>query len=97
MFEIKLSGGTIIEVEFAHFPDAPDPGTDCFIFIRDSEGNMLDVFNGYTTLHPNDQYSRPFGRKLALTRAIQQAIPRRYTRVRKKIWDTYFEMNKGYL
>ena len=84
-----------MKVSFSHlFPAdvcVAKPGTDCVIEIRNKNGTLLELTQGYTFLHDDDQYSRPFGRKLALARAIQSLIPRRFVRVRRMIWQEYFK------
>ena len=57
-----------MEIEFQHvLPNTPymQPGTDCFITVYNRTGGYVAHGDGHTFLHRDDQYSRPFGRKLA--------------------------------
>ena len=81
-------------ISFAHqFPSKKYyAGTDCLICVYGkSPPRYITDANGSTFLHNADQYSRPFGRKLALARAIQNLVPRRYIGVRRMIWNEYFK------
>ena len=93
MFTIETKNHKI-KVKFRHVVKEMEqyPGTDCGIYVVDKNtGQTIAHSKGMTFLHKNDQYSRPFGRKLALARAIQNLIPRRYVGVRRMIWDEYFK------
>ena len=85
-----------LELRFQHrLPESPFaalPGTVCFMYIYSKKPwRLVDFSSGFTYLHKDDQYSRPFGRKLALARAIQSLIPRRFVSVRRMIWQEYFK------
>jgi len=103
MLKINRNGYEI-RVKFYHYlrtdpifedPENGDigPGTDCYIqVIAVRENAEVGLSFGETHLHANDQYNRKFGRKLALARAIQKLIPRKYVNIRRLIWDAYFDM-----
>lgn len=70
-------------------PDYPNRFTRCYICKLPKEDEDAEfVGYGEAHCHPNDNFCRATGRKIALSRAIT-AIPNKKTR--KEIWEKYFE------
>ena len=101
MFKVKIDEDEY-EVTFKHFiPDEKDRetytkeafmetfGTSCEIA---STGSGLYLYGyGSSDLHPNDNFDRKIGRKIALTRALKD-FP---AGVRVKFWEAYKQMQGG--
>jgi len=77
-FRVKQFGFTIKFYHWIDVDDDSEPGTDCYISVFDTSYPLFDkplaFSNGKTLLHENDQYSRPFGRRLSFARAVQTTL-----------------------
>ena len=86
MFEVKLSTDSKIQFWFAHYRDL---GFDinhvsvCYLNVNGKQ------YTGMAFCNRKDNFSRPAGRKIALARAIQAAIPRSDISARRAVWDRY--------
>lgn len=83
------------EVPFKHpklervFTNRVPYGTNCDIFFSDTETNEgIVVFTGTALLHPKDNFNKAIGRKISLTRAIED-LPKT---VRTQIWEKYHKL-----
>lgn len=55
--------------------------------LEKKEGSFFAYREAYASCHPKDQFCKEIGRKLALTKTIQE-----FSRdFRTKVWDAYFK------
>lgn len=78
---LRLENGKRVEVRFTHYPNAPAPYTEARV------GWGEEFLLGAGICHPNDQFNKAIGRKVALGRALE-LFPRD---IRRQIWKAYFE------
>ncbi len=82
--------GQEYRIFFNHFNPELDPvgGTNCSIESANPEDESYECYRGFAQLHPQDNFSKEKGRKIALARALQTAgwleADRRY------VWLAYF-------
>jgi len=77
-----------VTVHFVHNRKAR--GTVCWLHPQNCSTRPCEnhLFMGLALVHPNDQFCKRTGRKVALAKAMAD-LPRNY---RKAIWDGYFEV-----
>ena len=80
------------EVRFRHYPSIINPvGTTTQAFLSPPVEDSMKgrLFAGRSYCHPNDNFSRAFGRKLAFRRLLEQlGVPRTN---RRAAWLSYYE------
>lgn len=89
MLQVKHNKN-VYKIDWKHVRRQDRPAvTHCFM--EDSVGFMA---HGEATCGNLDCFSRDFGRKEALKRAIGKSIPREELELRTKIWEKYRRMGK---
>ena len=98
MFAVELPDGRKYRVRFMHYMphgNGAYTGTDCGVFLVNTNETAIAVALGETKLHPNDvnNYCRKTGRKLAFGRALGKL---QLNKAEKKIfWDGFKAMQGG--
>ena len=87
MFTVKTKDGEL-KVKFHHQTVGDNRGTDCRIH---NDDYSIDVV-GHALCHPNDNFDRRVGRKIALTHVLQLFTEDRD--VRKMFWKEYLKTNR---
>ena len=85
---LQLDNGQKFDVRFTHHLDSPVPHTE--VQIANCEWDSTSYLLGAGLCHPNDQFNKAIGRKVALARAIS-GLPRE---TRTQIWKAYFAFLK---
>jgi hypothetical protein len=90
MLKVKI-GDRDLRVRFGH---VPPHFTYCQIYPIGWQRweAKKDWLDGYAWCHPQDQFCKKTGRKIALARALRD-LPRW---ARKRIWEEYFKVQGGY-
>lgn len=78
-------------VEFS-YNDAGLKSTHCWVF-RIIDGKKFHVADGIAKCSKSDQFNKNTGRKVALSRTLQQLTTDRA--LRKRFWDEYFKVRHG--
>ena len=81
MFNINIENEPY-RIKFYHGPST----TEAQLIHLDYD---IRVSQGVAECHPNDQFCKATGRKVALAKALQNWTEDRWTR--KLVWDKYFE------
>lgn len=76
--------------ELTYFTPGCNGGTTCFIRLGLEFVESTKLFYGESICIPTDNLNKPLGRKLALTRALEQTELE--AKDRQAIWNKYFSM-----
>lgn len=86
---IKSERTNGVMISFVHHSDAgPKSYTFVSVEFNEDANKRICIFTGKAYLHPNDQYDKRIGRKLALSRALKNSDLSRDER--RQIWEGLF-------
>lgn len=96
MAPVKIDG-VLHTLKFTHYRWWQQHGggedyTKCELLIESRRGVATAIAQGRARCHPNDNFCRATGRKLALARAVTAAYPGHEAKpLRAAIWKHYFK------